>query len=269
MHSSTSNAARQGAPASVRIQSGQFSGTANLVAYKQVFASLPTRRELQGDPRDAVSSYQVNGIRNLGGKRGTMCLNGAAVLQSPCILRHKNRLLAPFGISRSGPNKGEAGFPIRTVLSGGGGSLTVRGSTGANTAASKSDPVVTVVGNVPSVYDTSETFDERMRGAMRPDLGAQPGGAAIVGTENSGTSTVGMRALINNLRLGRPTANGVVMIERNPQLEWYNDGSAASLATYKSVYNGLNNIKGSSPFQAQVNPIVMNDVHVDYYSQLF
>ena len=173
MHSSTSNAASHGAPASFRTQSNYGRGLANTVTSKQIFASLPTysrnnvewftdssgRRMMRSSSRRIAkiiakaaptADFQVNGTSRWGNNRGSGCINGASVLQAPSISRNMVRTSGQFGISDIAPNNGEVGLPIRTALGGGASAILTKPADGS-------------VINPPSIFDTSEDLPDKWR----------------------------------------------------------------------------------------------------------
>ena len=96
--------------------------------------------------------------------------------------------------------------------------------------------------------------------------------------QDSSARVTGMQALIQSQIQGTPSTNGYEVLERNPQMQIYlgensknkdNSKIVNSLATWNTVYNGTNNVKGLPPFQHQVNPMIMSDINADFYSQLF
>ena len=290
MYSSISNAAQQGAPASFRTQSHYGSGTANTVTSKQIFASLPRFsrngvqwttgsdgvRRMTSSGRSAAgiirrtaqtADLQVNGTSRWGQHRGGGCINGASVLDAPSIIRDVTKTEGQFAISQIAPNKGEVGIPVRTALAGGADAI-------------KTNPSEGTIDNPPSIFDVSEDLPQKWRrlDAEARELTDYQDPRPANTFQESSARVTGMAALIQSQIQGNPSTNGYSVLVRNPQMQTYlgpnnvNDDNRKivnSLATWNSVYDGTNNVKGLPPFQHQVNPIVMRDINADFYSQLY
>ncbi len=276
MYSSTSNAARSGAPASFQTQLNYHSGTANTVTSKQVFASLPQYRRQTASHKGNLQSFmkkhapktdfQVIGTTQWGNARGSVNVNGASVLASPSVMRDQIRGIAQFARSDVAPNKGEIGIPIKTALPGGGGDL---------------ETTAGIFVNRPSVFDVSQDAPDKWR-MIDAEARANPDPLTpIPEGQDTSARVTGMEALIHSLIQGKPSTNGIQMLERNPQMQTFlgpiksvngiknSNGEGQRLASWSTVYNGLNNVRGQAPYQHQVNPIVMADINADFYSQLF